>query len=218
MIVGDVAVILVIAGVILAGILDDWSGIPVAVGAPLLGISILAFSTLGPVEGAAALATGGGVVAIIAGEEIRRYQQIRHAFRLRWFDLSATVLAVVGALELALQRPLFGTAAVGIVGNVLFFSGLLHSVTGRPARLSSGVLFLISAGALMYENDGQVISRGQILLLDVLQIVLAFALTFLFFAEKRTLPHDSNTEEEESSAPPDDTLTTPAVSTTDVLR
>ncbi|HVB96985.1 MAG TPA: hypothetical protein VNG11_04585 [Chloroflexota bacterium] len=200
MIVSDIAALLVVAGAILAGILDDWAGLPFALSGPLLGVSLLAFSTLGPVEGAAALATTSGVVAIVAGGDFSGFRQVRRDFQVRWFNLSATLLAVVGASGLAMQRPLFGSAAVGIVGNVLFFCGLLHSVTGRPARLSSGLLFLFIGATVLFENDGQAIARGDVLLLDAVQIFLALALTYLHISDQRAADHESASDSESSVA------------------
>jgi hypothetical protein len=202
-----VAVALVIVGAILASTLDDWSGVPVALAFTYLGVSLLLLATHDLATATVSLVAAGGIEAILIVPPIVPPSEVpsefgifalrsvrlpsapalrswlRRSFRLRWFDLSATAVAVVGAADLAAARPVLGGTGVDLVVDVLFFTGFLYCLIVRPPRLASGLLFLMSAGSVLVQETGQTPTRPEILLLIVAQLSLAIALAHVRAAE-----------------------------------
>ena len=198
-----VAVALVIVGAILASSLDDWSGVPVALAFTYLGVSLLLLATRDLATATVSLVAAGGIEAILivppseipsefvvfALRSVRLPSApafrswLRRSFRLRWFDLSATAVAVVGAADLAAARPVLGEAGVDLVVDVLFFTGFLYCLIIRPPRLAGGLLFLVSAGSVLIQASEPAPTRLEILLLIIVQLSLAIALAHVRAAE-----------------------------------
>lgn len=95
--------------------------------------------------------------------------------RRQWFDLSVIALAVVGAIELALSRPLLGNLGSDAIFNILTLTGLLYCVIRRPIRVAGGLLLLSSTGSVLLRAADAAMTSGETLLFAVAQLALLLA-------------------------------------------
>lgn len=215
------ATALVIAGVVLAGLLDQWSGVPLPLGLSYLGIAVLLLSTVGVVPAAVAVVTAVGVVLVLLPGSprpllravrdrerpllARARSWVSAAFVFRWFDLSVAAVVIVGALDVAAARPILGGGS-DLPIDVLLFGGLLYSLIVRPGRMACGLVFLVSAACALIQLTGQPSSRVETLLASAVQISLAVALAHLRAIESRRLadrPEVADAREEQDALPRD---------------
>lgn len=193
---------LVVAGVILAGLLDGWPGAPVPLGFSYLGVVLLLLGRAGTIPAAVCAVTAGGVVLVLVPGDVEALLHgvrrgpssiVAHLpgwfasrFPLRWFDLSTAAVALVGALDLATARPVLGGGA-DLVVDVLTFGGLLCCLVARAGRAACGLLFLALAAGVLIQSVGQAPSRVETLLASGIQIGLALVLAhFRFIEDDRT--------------------------------
>ncbi len=193
------ATALVIAGVVLAGLLDGWSGLPLPLGLSYLGITLLLLGTVGAIPAAVCTVTAVGVVLVLlpgspgsllrAARERDRPLLARArtwgagCFVPRWFELSIAAVVIVGALDFALARPMIGGGS-DLPVDVLLFAGLLYCLIARPGRTAAGLIFLVSAACAFVQLAGQPASRVETLLASTVQISLAVALAHVRAVER----------------------------------
>lgn len=193
-----VADALVVTGVVLVGLLDGWKGAPVALGSQYLGLALVLLTPLGIIPSLVEIVIAAGVIGVLVTSSTAPSPSIAlspriwlsGAFRARWFDLSVTAVAIVGALAVANERPVFGSDVDPIV-DVLLFTGLLNCLVGRSPRIAGGLLLLASAGAVALQAVDQLSTRTDWFLLAVLQILLALALVRLRSIEGPRAPDRS---------------------------
>ena len=97
----------------------------------------------------------------------------------RPFDASVVALAVVGAIALALTRPLFGTLAVDGSIDVLIISSILGCLLGGETRVAGGLFFLFSAAGLALHAGNSSPAPSEAILLALAQVSLALVLIYL---------------------------------------
>lgn len=182
-----IAVGLVIVGSMLGGILNDWSTAPAALALQYLGVVALVALTRGAVAGVVALVTAVGVLAILVAPfdgklavPIPKWQTwLRDVARhLHGFDVSVTILAIVGATELMIEHPLGMSKPVGVVVAVLFVGALVQFIVGRPVRQLYALVSLVVGVCLTILEAGNGAVPAEVLLGALLQLVTALAVAY----------------------------------------
>lgn len=200
-----VAIALVILAAVLPGLFDGWDAVPGALALLYLGIALLLLPGNGAASALVALATGGGIVGIFAVPAPRFGRE----FRPRWFDLSGMAIALVGAVGLAVARPVFGMVGADIIVYVLIFSGLLYCLLGRSPRVTVGTLFLVASGNVLLTHAGPAPTQAVTLLLALGQLCVALALARLRVIESERAPRP---REAAALEPPADPMLAPQTS------
>jgi hypothetical protein len=106
-------------------------------------------------------------------------RQIGSNLLARPFDTSVVALAAVGAIALAVTRPLFGPLGVDGAVNVLLIGGILGCLLGGETRVAGGLLFIISAAGLALHAADPTPRASESILLALTQIALALVLVYL---------------------------------------
>ncbi len=187
-----VAGALIVVGVVLMGSLDGWRGVLIALGSSYLGLTLVLLSTVGLLPSLVSIAVAVGVVGVLLtfpseASPTFHLSPLRWSIvelRPRWFELSVTAVAMVGALALAMTRPIFGSSVDPAV-DVLLFTGLLNCLVGRSPRIAGGLLLLAAAGSLAVQEIGQPTGRLDLFMLAVVQVALALVLTRLRALEEQ---------------------------------
>ncbi|MGH2460630.1 MAG: hypothetical protein ACRDIY_17390 [Chloroflexota bacterium] len=189
-----VAAALVVIGVVLVGSLDGWQGASLALGSQYLGVALVLLAVNAIIPAVLEVVVAAGVLGVLGTAATASPPTtfdprawLLGSFRPGWFDLSVTAVAVVGALAVANERPVFGSGIDPVV-DVLLFTGLLNCLAGRSPRIAGGLLLLASAGSVGLQAISQLSTRTDWFLLALLQIVLALALVRLRSIEEARAP------------------------------
>jgi hypothetical protein len=201
---GVVAVSLVVFGSGFAAGATTWAPARRGLTLQLIGAALLLADLAGVVRGFSALAVAGGVYALLlgatdepselppnsrppaetgepavgvapTGRRLRRPRPRRQPIRV--FDLSVMGLAIVGALSLAVSRPLLQVLPADAVFDVLILGGLASCLLGNPVRVATGLLSVVAAACLLVQLVDPQRAPLELILLAAAQLGLALAVS-----------------------------------------
>jgi hypothetical protein len=189
----SIALGLLVLAALVAGLTSTWRGARVALLVQYLGAAFFLLAARGGVAALLTLIVGGASVLILTpgvwalGPELRQARQRLPDVAIDWFDLSVIALGLVGAAALAVTHPLPDVGEAAVAVDVLVLVGLLCCVLGPFARVAVGLLFLVSAGSLLFQTADLALVSGDLLLLSLAPLALAVAL-----ANQRTREADAD--------------------------
>lgn len=179
----DLAALLVVVGSVFDALTDN-RGLALGPTLRYAGVALLL--------GAAHRLAAGGVVAVVGVAALailwpQTLSSGNHGpanAERRPFDLAVTALAIVGALELALNHPLVGVFAVDVTVDVLIVHGLIAALSGGEARAMNGLNGVLIGGLTLIVLIDPGLPRATLVLFAALQITLALATNVLWLTAR----------------------------------